>query len=110
MAIRLRWRSSNSSTGTPKPRARIQARVRSTRTPPRPPEPRASAPRAHPLTEDRAAPRVLAISSQVVYGPVGSSAAVPAMRRLGLDVLELPSVLLSNHPGHGAPVRQVIGA
>lgn len=53
-------------------------------------------------------PTVLSISSQVVYGPVGNSAAVPAMQRLGLDVLPLPTVLLSNHPGHGLPARQTI--
>ncbi len=54
------------------------------------------------------APVVLSISSQVVFGPVGNSAAVPAMQRLGMTVLPLPTVLLSNHPGHGRPARQVI--
>jgi len=54
------------------------------------------------------APVVLSLSSQVVYGPVGNSAAAPAMQRLGIDVLAVPTVLLSNHPGHGPPARQPI--
>jgi pyridoxine kinase len=44
--------------------------------------------------------RVLAISSQVVRGHIGLSAIVPALQRLGHEVWPLPTVLLSNHPGH----------
>lgn len=44
--------------------------------------------------------RVLAISSQVVRGHVGLSAIVPALQRLGHDVWPLPTIMLSNHPGH----------
>lgn len=47
--------------------------------------------------------RVLAISSQVVWGPVGNTAAVPALQAMGHEVLALPTVILSNHPGHGTP-------
>lgn len=44
--------------------------------------------------------RVLAISSQVVRGHVGLSATVPALQRLGHETWALPTVVLSNHPGH----------
>ncbi|MEZ5851221.1 MAG: pyridoxal kinase [Hyphomicrobiaceae bacterium] len=44
--------------------------------------------------------RILAISSQVARGAVGLSAIVPALQALGHDVIALPTVLLSNHPGH----------
>lgn len=47
--------------------------------------------------------RILSISSQVAYGPVGNSAAVPAMQAMGHEVLSLPTIVLSNHPGHGKP-------
>jgi pyridoxine kinase len=47
--------------------------------------------------------RVLAISSQVVYGPVGLNCIVPALQAQGHEVLAIPTVLLSNHPGHGKP-------
>ncbi len=47
--------------------------------------------------------RILSISSQVAYGPVGNSAAVPAMQAKGHDVLAIPTIMLSNHPGHGTP-------
>ncbi len=50
--------------------------------------------------------RVLAISSQVVWGPVGNTAAVPALQAQGHEVMQVPTILLSNHPGHGKPVAQ----
>jgi pyridoxine kinase len=46
--------------------------------------------------------RILAISSQVARGHVGLSAIAPALQRLGHDVIALPTILLSNHPGHPA--------
>lgn len=47
--------------------------------------------------------RILAISSQVAWGPVGLTAAVPALQARGHEVIALPTVTLSNHPGHGKP-------
>jgi pyridoxine kinase len=44
---------------------------------------------------------VLSIQSEVVRGHVGNSVARFALQRLGVDVWAVPSVLLSNHPGHG---------
>lgn len=62
---------------------------------------------------------ILAISSQVAHGRVGLSAILPALHALGRGATALPTILLSNHPGHsataGAPVppdqlRAMIGA
>jgi pyridoxine kinase len=50
--------------------------------------------------------KVLAISSQTIFGPVGNSAAVPALQAEGHEVLALPTILLSFHPGHGTPAGQ----
>lgn len=44
---------------------------------------------------------VLSLHSQVVRGHVGNSAAQFAMQRLGHGVWNMPTVLFSNHPGHG---------
>jgi len=44
---------------------------------------------------------VLSISSQVVRGHVGNSATVFALERLGHTVWQMPTVVLSHHPGHG---------
>ncbi len=43
---------------------------------------------------------ILAISSQVARGAVGLSVIVPALQAIGHSVVALPTVLLSNHPGH----------
>ena len=43
---------------------------------------------------------VLCLSSQVVRGYVGGSAALIALQRLGHECWLLPTVILSNHPGH----------
>jgi pyridoxine kinase len=37
----------------------------------------------------------------VVWGPVGNTAAVPALQARGHEVLNLATITLSNHPGHG---------
>jgi len=43
-------------------------------------------------------PLVLSVQSQVVHGHVGNSAAAYPMRRLGVEVAEVPTTLLSNRP------------
>ena len=45
--------------------------------------------------------RVLSLQSEVVAGHVGHGAARPAYHSLGIELLALPTVLFSNHPGHG---------
>jgi pyridoxine kinase len=47
--------------------------------------------------------QILSISSQVAYGPVGNSASVPALQAAGFTVLQVPTIILSNHPGLGKP-------
>ncbi|MFM1814556.1 MAG: hypothetical protein RLZ98_1251 [Pseudomonadota bacterium] len=51
---------------------------------------------------------VLAISSQVVRGHVGLGAVVPALQAMGIRVLAMPTVLISNHPGHRYAAGQEI--
>lgn len=48
--------------------------------------------------------RILAISSQVAYGPVGNTAAVPALQAKGHEVLAVPTIILANHAGIAKPV------
>ncbi len=44
---------------------------------------------------------ILSLQSEVVYGHVGNGAARFALQRLGFEVWAVPTVLYSNHPGHG---------
>lgn len=53
-------------------------------------------------------PRVLVISSMVARGHVGLSAIVPVLQGLGFETVALPTVLLSNHPGHARFAGQSI--
>lgn len=46
--------------------------------------------------------RVLAISSWVARGPIGLGAILPALQHLGHEIIALPTIVLSNHPGHTA--------
>jgi len=45
---------------------------------------------------------VLSLSSQVAYGHVGNSATIVALQTLGCTVIDIPTIILSSHPGHGA--------
>lgn len=46
--------------------------------------------------------RALSIQSSVAYGHVGNSAAVLPLQRLGVEVVPVSTVLLSNHTGYGS--------
>ncbi|NNE24478.1 MAG: pyridoxal kinase [Rhizobiales bacterium] len=52
----------------------------------------------------------ICISSQVAYGPVGNSAAVPALEHAGFTVIQVPTTVLSNHPGHCPPAATDVTA
>ena len=43
---------------------------------------------------------VISIQSQVAYGHVGNSAAVFPLQMHGIDVVSVPTTLLSNRPGY----------
>jgi len=51
---------------------------------------------------------VIAVSSFVARGTVGLRAVVPALERLGHEVMACPTVLLSNHLGHGTAEGQPV--
>jgi pyridoxine kinase len=58
---------------------------------------------AHPMT-------VISIQSQVAYGHVGNGAAVFPMQMHGIDVIAVPTTLLSNRPGYPTIRGRVLDA
>lgn len=50
--------------------------------------------------------KVLCMSSYVASGHIGLSAIVPALQGLGHETIALPTVVLSNHPGHSRFFKQ----
>lgn len=59
-----------------------------------------------PFSPPPALPLVISIQSQVAFGHVGNSVAAWPMRACGVEVIEVPTAILSNHPHyptmHGA--------
>src|SRR5436190_16136001 len=53
---------------------------------------------------------VISIQSQVAYGHVGNSAAVFPMQMHGIDVIAVPTTLLSNRPGYPSIRGRVLDA
>lgn len=53
---------------------------------------------------------ILSLHSQVVAGHVGNAAAVLPLQLLGFEVWAVPTVLYSNHPGHGTFTGRVTPA
>ena len=53
---------------------------------------------------------IVSISSHVARGYIGATAAGFALRRLGHDVWEVPTVVWNHHPGHGRPAGPAIAA
>src|SRR5215475_16060640 len=53
---------------------------------------------------------VISIQSQVVFGHVGNSAAVFPMQMHGIDVVAVPTTLLSNRPGYPTIRGRVLDA
>lgn len=55
-------------------------------------------------------PLVISIQSQVCFGHVGNSAAAYPMRAAGVEVIEVPTTILSNHPHYSSMRGQVLEA
>lgn len=54
--------------------------------------------------------KILSCQSLVAHGHVGNSTAWFTLQRLGFDVTALPTVMFSNHPGHGGFGGRVLPA
>lgn len=52
--------------------------------------------------------RILALSSYVAHGAVGLRATLPPLTASGADIIALPTICLSNHPGHAHTAGQAL--
>jgi pyridoxine kinase len=64
----------------------------------------------HPSRPFRLPMTVISIQSQVAYGHVGNSAAVFPLQMHGIDVIAVPTTLLSNRPGYPTIRGRVLDA
>lgn len=55
-------------------------------------------------------PKVLSLQSFVAHGHVGNRVAVAVLEALGVDVLAVPTAILSNHTGYPSAARTSFGA
>ncbi|MFG5779349.1 pyridoxal kinase PdxY [Comamonas sp. J-3] len=62
------------------------------------------------MSTTTANPVILSIQSHVAWGYVGNSAAVFALQRMGFEVLQVHTVLFSNHTGYGQFRGQILSA
>src|ERR1051325_5642623 len=61
-------------------------------------------------SDDRYGMRVISIQSQVAFGHVGNSAVAFPMQMHGIDVIAVPTTLLSNRPGYPSIRGRVLEA
>jgi pyridoxine kinase len=54
--------------------------------------------------------QIVSIQSAVAFGHVGNSAAIFALRRMGVEAWPVDTVQFSNHPGHGGKSGRVVPA
>jgi pyridoxine kinase len=52
--------------------------------------------------------RILVISSHVAFGSVGLAATIAALQRARIEVASVPTIVLSNHPGHARFAGKVL--
>ena len=72
--------------------------------------PRTTSSLEHPAVLSVPAMSVISIQSQVAYGHVGNSVAVFPMQMHGIDVVAVPTTLLSNRPGYPTIRGRVLDA
>jgi pyridoxine kinase len=54
--------------------------------------------------------RILVISSHVAYGSIGLAPMIAPLQQAGIEIVALPTIVLSNHPGHAHCAGKPIAA